>query len=136
MSDLENALDNFVTAALAVDGISAAYKFEPGRLDVLPAVSLVFIGGPQAPSSTSGWSQINWSFRCALTVPSSDLNSAQSLLFDLIPKLYVITRSDPDLGGTCDWSDLNDTNEEPPFMIEDLRGARKHLTLTITTTEQ
>ncbi len=134
MADLEQAVANFITDALAVDGINAAHAIEPARLDVLPAVSLMFLGGPQEPSST-GWSQINWSFRCALTVPATDLNSAQAYLFDLIPKLYAVTRTNRKLGGTCDWADLNDDRLEQPFMIEDMKGVRKNLYLTITTTE-
>ena len=115
---LDTALDNFVTAAGQITGISKAYKYEPTRLDVMPAVSLFFIGGTQAPSSTGGWSRIDWLFRCSLTVKVDSLEVAQAQFVTLIPQLFAITRNTPDLGTDIDWADLNDTRQEDPVFIE------------------
>lgn len=135
MANLDAALDFFVDACLDIEGINAAHRVEPVRLDVLPAVTLKFLGGPQEPQSTGGYFQIDWLFRCSLTISATDLNSAQNDLFTFIPLLYAVIRQDTKLGGNCDWALLNDDRLEEPIWIEELRGVRKNLYLTIRTSE-
>src|SRR5690348_831813 len=135
VNDIEAA---FLGAVANISEIRATHDVEPLRLDLLPAVSLQFIGCPQEPSST-GWNVVTYLWRVCITLPNNDVREMQNTLKAILPQVIAVTRHDPSLNATCDWADCNDRQEDP-FLVSEgdparVVGYRKNLYLTAQITE-
>jgi hypothetical protein len=133
MSVAANIETAFLEACAAVSGVAHTEAPEPGRIDVLPAVTMYFVGCPQTVSST-GYDVVEWTWQVGITVPLNELAEAQTTLQALLPSIMQIVRTSPDLGGTCDWAFLDDRSE-PPARVADDKGFRKNIYLRAQTTE-
>lgn len=124
----------FLTAAGNISGVEYTAAPEPARIDLLPAVTLYFVGLPQNPDSTTGHYLVTWLWQIGVTVPLNDIAEAQTALQSLLPSVMQIVRTDPTLGATCEWAFIED-REEPPARVLDEKGFRKNLYLRATTVE-
>lgn len=126
--------EGFITLAKQIDGLNDGLTYEPQSLPrYYPIVTMLFVGAPQEDVAT-GLVEVTWHWKINLYISLQDYRKAQEELKRLVPLLLNITRDDYSLGGTCEWSEITDEEEEPIF-AEDDKWLLKRLDLRAKTTE-
>lgn len=104
-----------------LEGIRAALHYEPVQLPELPCVTMLFAQVQQDDVETGPATENHWRWNVYLYIPLGNTvagdayEAAQDALYELVPRLLSITRTDPDLGGLAIISTISDLGSEPEF---------------------